>query len=170
MANEEKLGQYDVHLKRIEGETVDNQPAYAMAVYNAGITPAASQISGIALSTGTTNYARTSSEIDTPFGYSGLLLFFDLFSLPASGTIAIFVDAKNPIDGQYYAYYQSSYLPATGSVATMRQILLFSESVDNSSLMWDTEQKPVPAQWRIRTTVADGSGSWGYGVGYQFID
>lgn len=169
MANEEKLGQYDVHLKRIEGETVDGQPAFSMAVHEVSVAPSASQVSGIALVTGTMNYARYSEEVDTPAGYSGLLLFWDIFTLPASGSISIFVDAKSPIEGDYYAYYQSSYLPATGSVAVMRQILLYSDATDTSSLLWDLEQKPVPMQWRIRTAVTGGSGSWGYGVGYQFI-
>lgn len=169
MANEEKLGQYDVHLKRIEGETVDAQPAFAMAVYQASVAPGEDSTSGVGLVTGTTNYAMQSGEIDTPAGYSGLLLFWDVFTLPASGSISLFVDAKSPIAGDYYAYYQSSYLPATGSVAVMREILLYAGATDDSSLLWDLERKPVPMQWRIRTAVTGGSGSWGYGVGYQFI-
>lgn len=170
MANEEKLGQYDVHLKRIEGETVDGMPAFAMAMYQAGVAPAANMYSGIGISTGTFNYARQSDEIDTPFGFTGLLIFFDLFALPASGSVAVFVDAKSPIDGQFSAYYQSAYIPATGSVAAMRKFLLYPGAVDDSSNLNGVDRKPVPSQWRLRTAVTGGSGSWGYGLGYQFLD
>lgn len=172
MANEKKLGKHDVLIKRIEGETVDGQPTFAMAIFDAGANVASAEPSSTLVTLRSVTGSNVSFQSDaqyTPAGYVGVYLILDIVGLPASGTIALFVDLFNPSNNEYSAVYQTSYIPATGTVASTRTWLVRPDVVDDAGLLTGVGRIPIPSQWRLRCLHGGGSGTWGYNLGYQYV-
>jgi hypothetical protein len=170
MAHEKKLGKFDQLYKRIEGETVDSQPAFAGAMFLVDATTDPEAASYCLVTSGSYNYSVQSDRQTTPAGYKGAAFLLDILALPASGTLTMFIDIRNPCDGEYSAWMQATTIPATGSVATIRKYLLYPAAVDTDSLLTHITQLPVPKEWRARLNVAGGSGSWSYMLGVQYLD
>lgn len=170
MGNEEKFGQYDVHLKRIEGETVDGQPAFAMATYQADVEGSQELSVFCLIGSGSYNYAISTAMQTKPKGYVGAYFMLDVYAFPASGTLQFFVDIRNPCDGEFSAIMQADAIPGSGTTAGVRKYLLYPDAVDTDSLLTHLTQLPCPQQWRTRVLTGGGSGTWSYSLGVQYVE
>jgi len=164
----ERLGKFDQHYMEIEGQTVDGFPAYAAATYNVGNLSPESRVDCL-IASGSYNYAIQTGMQESN-GAKGLYLICDIYAKPASGTFQLFVDARNPCDGEYFAVFQTGIIPATGTVVGVRSWIMYPGAVDTGSLLTGVNQLPIPVQWRLRNNVGGGSGSWTYSAGIQYLD
>jgi len=170
MAHEERLGKFDQLYKRIEGETVDSQPAFAAACFLVDVAESQSLSSYCLITSGSYNYSVQTAQQDKPSGYKGAYFILDIYSVPASGTLLFSLDVRNPCDGEFSAFAQGSYIYGSGSAAGVRKYLVYTPATDTDSLLTHVTQLPIPPQWRARVNTAGGSGFWGYSLGVQYLE
>jgi hypothetical protein len=170
MANEEKLGWFDLLIKRIEGETVNNEPAFALATFNAG--DVADNAGAFCLvASGSYNYSIQTDKQITPQWAKGAYFILDIGGFPASGSLVWTLDVPNPCNNEYSAFAQGSYLQASGMAAALAyRYLVYPGAVDTDSLLTHLTQLPLPHEWRCRVNTGGGSGTWAFSVGVQYID
>jgi len=173
MANEEKLGKHDVLVKRIEGKTVNGEPAFAMAIFDTSssvesVDTATNAVVSLRLAA-LSNVSFQSDAQYTPMGYVGVYVLLDVETQPASGTLALFIDIYNPVSASYSAVWQSAYMPATGTATSARTFLVRPDVVDDANLLYSVGRIPIPAQWRMRCLHGGGSGTWTYALAYQYV-
>jgi hypothetical protein len=169
MANEEFLLWGGILAKRIEGETVDGYPAFALGTYNADVEDTGGSFCLIA--SGSRNYAVQTDKQITPQWAKGAYFILDIGGVPASGSLVWTLDVPNPCNGEFSAFAQGAYLRASGtSVAKAYKYLVYPGAVDTDSLLTHVNQLPLPHEWRCRVNTGEGSGTWAFSLGVQYID
>jgi hypothetical protein len=166
MAHEEKFCENDILLERIEGKTKDKEPAYAKTF----IQGQCDSDSVCLLVSGSYNYARTSDVQYTPQWAKGAYFILDVGGHPASGTLQWFLDIMNPCNGEFSAIAQGTSIPGSGTTNTPFKYLIYPGAVDTGSLLTSVTQLPLPYQWRCRVLTGEGSGTWSYSLGVQYVD
>ena len=166
MAKEKRLGEFDRLYRRVEGEMLNGEPAFAAAVFVAATDNGAFCL----IASGSYNYAISTDMQTTPASYKGAYFILDIGGLPASGTLGWYLDVRNPCNGEFSALAQGAVIPATGSVATPRKYLVYPGAVDTDSLLTAVKQVPLPYEWRCRVLTGGGSGTWAYSLGVQYAD
>ena len=48
--------------------------------------------------------------------------------------------------------------------------LVYPGAVDTDSLLTHVTQLPLPHEWRCRVNTGEGSGTWAFSLGVQYID
>jgi hypothetical protein len=169
MANEKALTwPPGILAKRIEGETVDGAPAFALAVTSDNSPAAPDQLSVCLIASGGYSTSQVTDLQETP-GACGMYIFWDIYSAPSSGTALLTISARYPCDGDYGGVWQSSYMYATGSPTGMKKYLMYPGAVDTASMLTSVCQLPVPQEWRAQVTLVS-STNWGFSLGIQYVD
>ena len=157
-----RRGKFEQFIRSIEEETptVDHPTIFAVGGYNQDFT---------IISTGTVKNASWTSVPQENFSAVGMVLFWDIYVQPVSGTAQLFVDIKNPASGEYTAIYQTTAFNATGTVATLKKYLFYPGAVDDGSGFTAVDRIPIPHWWRVRV-IHVAPLSWDYCIGYSYLD
>jgi len=153
----------DEMMREVPEERFDNDTRYLMTVggYNED---------GVIYSTGTVRTTSVTSPNQENYSAVGMYLFWELFAQPVTGTITLFVDARNPTTLDYTAIWQSATLSATGTITAHRKYLIYPGAVDDGSQLTGVDRIPMPRNWRVRVNLSYPGLNWNYSVGYAYVD
>ena len=121
------------------------------------------------LGTGTSKTTSWTTDPQENFSAVGRILYWDIAAQPASGTVQLFVDVRNPATLEYTAVYQTTAFNATGTVATLKKYLIYPGVVDDGSAFTAIDRIPMPHWWRMRV-LHSAPLAWTYSIGYSYLD
>jgi hypothetical protein len=157
---DKKLGSFDQLVRFINEESNPRAALLTVGGYNDDV---------ILRSTGTVKNVSWTSTPEENFSATGMILFWDVAIKPPSGTVQLFVDARNPATMEYTAIYQTAVFHSSGTVNTLKKYLIYPGAVDDASLFTGVDRIPMPHWWRVRVLHSAEAGAWDYSVGASYL-
>ena len=108
--------------------------------------------------------ATTSSADQTNYNAKGIIVVFDVTSVPGTDTVQLKVQAKDPASGKYIDMVTGTAESAAGTYV----YAVYPGIGDKNTILDNYEELPLPRTWRVQV-VHSAATSFTYSVGVMYV-